>query len=96
MTFGDPQCSLHAALMSCNSCKGPACLQPQLKHCHVWDSISVLSHTDMKAALQVAIEVVPGVLRGLDRPEGVLTVRLIEAENVPKGGIFKWGDAYIV
>ena len=58
--------------------------------------MSVLLHTDMTATLQVAIEVVPGVLRGLDRPEGVLTVHLIEAENVPKGDLFKWGDPYIV
>jgi hypothetical protein len=56
----------------------------------------VLVHTDTRAALQVAIEVVPGVLRGLDRPEGVLAVRLIEAQNVPKGDIFKWGDPYVV
>lgn len=38
----------------------------------------------------------PGVLRGLERPEGVLTVNLIEAVNVPKADLCKWSDPYVV
>ena len=45
---------------------------------------------------QVAHEFTPGVLRGLERPEGVLTVNLIEAVNVPKADLCKWSDPYVV
>ena len=45
---------------------------------------------------QVAHEFTPGVLRGLERPEGVLKVNLIEAVNVPKADLFKWSDPYVV
>ncbi|CAL5221943.1 g4219 [Coccomyxa viridis] len=45
---------------------------------------------------QIAHEFTPGVLRGLERPEGVLTVNLIEAINVPKADVCKWSDPYVV
>lgn len=45
---------------------------------------------------QVALEIVPDALTGLERPEGVLSVDLIEAINVPKADLFKWSDPYVV
>ena len=45
---------------------------------------------------QIAHEFTPGVLRGLERPEGVLAIKLIEAVNVPKADLFKWSDPYVV
>ena len=38
----------------------------------------------------------PDALTGLQRPEGVLSVDLIEAINVPKADLFKWSDPYVV
>ena len=46
--------------------------------------------------MQVALEIVPGVLTGLEKPAGVLKVNLIEAENVPKADLCKWSDPYVV
>ncbi len=60
-----------------------------------WSSRGTRVLTQLLCA-QIAHEFTPGVLRGLERPEGVLTINLIEAINVPKADLCKWSDPYVV
>ena len=56
----------------------------------------LLSSHSRNPYAQVALEIVPDALTGLERPEGVLSVDLVEAVNVPKADLFKWSDPYVV
>lgn len=46
--------------------------------------------------VQWSKEVVRGVLAQVERPVGILTVRLIEAENIPKTDLCSESDPYVV
>ncbi len=46
--------------------------------------------------LQWSKEVVQGVLAQVERPVGILTVRLIEAVNIPKTDLCSESDPYVV
>lgn len=45
---------------------------------------------------QVSLEVVKGILAQVERPVGILTVRLVEAVNIPKTDFCSESDPYVV
>ncbi len=46
--------------------------------------------------MQWSKEIVQGVLAQVERPVGILTVRLIEAVNIPKTDLCSESDPYVV
>jgi hypothetical protein len=44
----------------------------------------------------VSLEVVKGILAQVERPVGILTVRLVEAVNIPKTDFCSESDPYFV
>ena len=44
----------------------------------------------------MSLEVVKGILAQVERPVGILTVRLVEAVNIPKTDFCSESDPYIV
>lgn len=44
----------------------------------------------------MSLEVVKGILAQVERPVGILTVRLVEAVNIPKSDLCSESDPYVV
>ena len=44
----------------------------------------------------MSLELVKGILAQVERPVGILTVRLIEADNLPKTDFCSESDPYVV
>lgn len=44
----------------------------------------------------MSLEVVKGILAQVERPVGILTVRLVEAVNIPKTDFCSESDPYVV